>query len=955
MRTPRESRRGLLIGLAAAVLVLVLYQFALLETLEGKLVDLRFRVRGHRLAPDPIVIVAIDDQSLDVLGALPWPRRYYADMVGTLREAGALVIGLDLVELTYPPGESEDQGELELAEAIGAAGNVVLPLYFGRHGGLETRSDEHAAPAMERFLGRFEQEARAPAVAWFDPYLPGDALCEAAAGLGAVNVVQDLDGVTRAMPVSLAWQDRPCPSFAAELARVANGLAPGSMQVRPGTRATLDGIEIPLLPGDETYVNHYGPYLAFRYFPFSEVLAGAVPADDLAQKIVIVGKTGPEGVKRRVSVHPAMPGAELQATMTANILRGNFLTAPPAWVTVVTAVLLALLTGFLCAARGPGGAALTFVAVMAAAAVVGMLLFFGGVVVRLAEPLAATGFTGLLLTAVGAAAADRSRARAQSAIDTLTAIGRIVRSTLNRPELLRAILEWARRALEAEASSLLTLDEERNELVFEVALGEKGEEVKAFRVPVGEGVVGYVAQTGESVIVSDPSRDRRFRRDIADAVEFPVRDIICVALKVQDRIIGVLEVLNKTGGGGFTEADRELLEIIASQAAVFLENVHLYNMLEQRVDFANRELRIANRELATETNKMEAILQGMADGLVGLDTEGKIVRVNEAAEHMLSIREEDVVGRPATECFAEENVAALFADIVASDYPILSRELTVAAPQQMVLRATPAPVAGEEGVTGTVVVFSDITQLKELDRMKSELVSLASHELRSPLTAIKGFTALLAQQPQDSVPPDALQSLRIIDSQVDLMRRLIEDFLNIARIEAGRPLEMNWSLVSDLPAIVQEAVEAIKPSAPEHRFEVEAPASLGSAEADRDKLYQILSNLLSNAVKYSPRGGLVRVSLGEQDGQLSVSVKDQGVGIPEDQMPQLFQRFRRVKSGATERVTGTGLGLYLTKHLVEAHGGRIWAESQPGRGSTFSFTIPCGRDAAREGPAGAED
>lgn len=944
----------MLVGLGAAVVVLLLYEFALLDGLEGKLLDLRFHLRGSRPAPTSVVIVAIDDKSLGALGEWPWPRQVLARIVRGLHAGGAGAIGLDLVELTRPAAPGEPQGEAQLARAIAEAGNVVLPLYFSdwREGGAAPGA---APPAWaQRFLGSFEQAGGPAAVAWVNPYLPSATLCEAAAGLGAVNVVSDLDGVTRTIPVSLAWQGRACPSFALELARVASGQPAGSLRVRPGARATLEGIEVPLLESDEAFVNHYGPYGAFRYVSVNDVLQGRAGPNELRGKVVLVGKLAAQlGGKLRTSLHHFLPAVELQATATANVLRRDFLVSPPAWTVMVAVVLLAVLTGLLCAPRGPGAAVLVLVAVVGGIMAAGVGLFLVGVVVRVAEPLAAAALAGLVMTSLRSAAVDRSRARAESAIETLTAIGETVRSTLNRPELLRAILEWVRRALAAEAASLLTLDEERQELVFEIALGEKGEQVKAFRVPVGEGIVGYVAQTGESVIVADPSQDLRFRRDIADAVEFPVRSALCVPLKVQDRLIGVVEVLNKLGGEGFSEADRGLLEIIGSQAAVFLENVRLYNVLEQRVDFANRELLAANRELATEKGRIEAIVQGMADGLIGLNTAGNIGHVNEAAEHMLGVREGDLIGRPAAECFQDEQVVALFHDLVAGEHPP-SRELTIGAPRAAVLRATAAPVVGEDGVTGTVVVLSDITQLKELDRMKSELVSLASHELRSPLTAIKGFTALLTQHPAEQLPAESRECLRIIDSQVDRMRRLIDDFLNIARIEAGRPLEMNWSLVSDLPAMVQEVMEASKLTAPEHRFELSAPAALPAVEADRDKLYEILANLLSNAVKYSPRGGVVRVSLHEQDGELIVNVNDQGVGISEDQMAQLFQRFRRVKSGGTERVTGTGLGLYLTKHLVEAHGGRIWAESEPGRGSTFTFAIPCASAGAQGRRRGRE-
>ncbi len=932
MRFVRERRAGLTVGVAVAVVVLLLYRFGSLDGPEYRLLDFRFRLRGERLAPADVVIAAIDDDSLAALGELPWPRDTLAAVIARLASAKPSAIALDLVELTRPAGGGD--ADVALVAAIRDAGNVVLPMHF------ETWRRGQPEPAQPAALSRFAGEyvgRGGPSVEWRAARVPDEPLCEAAAGLGSLNVNPETDGAVRAVPMALSWGGRAFPSFAAATTQVVRG-QPG-LRVATGHSAELSGTTVPLTAHDETLLNLYGPYKAFRYVPVAELMRQDAELAQLRDKVALVGKTAAgSGSKHRTALHPYVPGVELQATAVANLMQADFLAPAPAAYTVLSVILAAALAGLLCAGCSPGRAVVVLVGlwIVGFASLAG--LFFAGIVARMAEPLTAAVLSGVIVTSLAAAAADRSRARAQSVADTLQAVGNMVRSTLNRPELLRAILEYVRQTLDAGAASLLTVDEDTGDLVFEVALGEKGEEVSAFKIAPGEGLVGFVVERGESVVVNEPEGDPRFRRDIAEAIEYPVRNALCVPLRLKGRIIGVIEVLNKQTAGGFTDADLLLLETIASPAAVFIENVQLYAKLEDRVQVANRELVAANRELGAQKARIEAIVQGMADGLVALDGAGRVTHVNAAAARMLGVDPDDLYGRPATECFADPDLQRLFRDLIPAGDAPPERELTVAAPQALVLRGQAASARDERGAEGWVVVLTDITQLKELDRMKSELVSFASHELRNPLTAVKGFTALLAQE--DGVPPAARHYVSTMETQVDRMRRLVEDFLNIARLEAGHPLEMNWTEVSDVGELVGSVVNTERPNAPRHEFRLNLDPGLPVFEADRDKLYQVLANIVNNAVKYSPRGGTVTVTVRPNEEGVLFSVTDEGIGIAPEDMRQLFRRYRRVRRGGTERVTGTGLGLYLAKHLVEAHGGRIWADSTAGEGSTFHFAIP---------------
>jgi signal transduction histidine kinase len=225
--------------------------------------------------------------------------------------------------------------------------------------------------------------------------------------------------------------------------------------------------------------------------------------------------------------------------------------------------------------------------------------------------------------------------------------------------------------------------------------------------------------------------------------------------------------------------------------------------------------------------------------------------------------------------------------------------------------------------------------------MKSEFVSTVSHELRTPLTSIKGFIRTLLDDIDGYYDRETqMEFYRIIDTECDRLVRLINDLLNLSRIESGRALDLVLGEV-DLRELISRVVDSQRAYTDRHRFEVIIPADLPKLIADRDKIDQVLTNLLSNAVKYSPDGGRVVVSARDLgDGKVSVSVADQGIGIPDDQIGRLFTRFHRVDSGDSRKQYGTGIGLYLVKHLIEAHRGEVSVASRVGEGSTFTFVLP---------------
>lgn len=233
---------------------------------------------------------------------------------------------------------------------------------------------------------------------------------------------------------------------------------------------------------------------------------------------------------------------------------------------------------------------------------------------------------------------------------------------------------------------------------------------------------------------------------------------------------------------------------------------------------------------------------------------------------------------------------------------------------------------------------NEVEERRKAEALKDELVATVSHELRTPLASLLGFAELMLDR--DFEADQRREFLEIIHSESVRLTQLINDFLDLQRIESGR---MKYRFVDvDLAQLLSEAASIYRLDSSSHRFSVLVAEALPHAHADPDRIRQVMANLCSNAVKFSPEGGMVTIRAVHAGGMIQVSVQDEGIGIPEDVIPRLFQKFYRADNADTRKIGGTGLGLALIREIVTAHGGRVWAESTPGKGSTFSFTLPLG-------------
>jgi signal transduction histidine kinase len=262
-------------------------------------------------------------------------------------------------------------------------------------------------------------------------------------------------------------------------------------------------------------------------------------------------------------------------------------------------------------------------------------------------------------------------------------------------------------------------------------------------------------------------------------------------------------------------------------------------------------------------------------------------------------------------------------------------------PQRRDLQLVSTPVRSEDGqFLGRLYVFRDVTNEREVDRMKTQFVSMVSHELRTPLTSIKGFIDLILEGEVGDVPNEQAEFLQIVRNNADRLVSLVNDLLDVSRIDSGK-IHLQPAPVA-LDPLIREVSESLRSHLREkgHTLSLDLPDALPPVLADRDRLVQILGNLLSNANRYTPPGGTIVVRAAANVRQVRIEVEDTGIGLSPEEQQQVFSRFFRARNRATQEAGGTGLGLAITRALVELHGGTIEVQSTPGQGSTFSFTLP---------------
>ena len=341
--------------------------------------------------------------------------------------------------------------------------------------------------------------------------------------------------------------------------------------------------------------------------------------------------------------------------------------------------------------------------------------------------------------------------------------------------------------------------------------------------------------------------------------------------------------------------------------------------------------------LERERSQLRTVLEGMVEGVVLTDPTGRILLANDAFRRIFNAQL-PVEGRRPLETARVPALQEAIESALEADEPV-TREIALGGAQDKVIQASLASIRESGETVGAVAVFHDVSELKRLERVRREFVANVSHELRTPLTAIKGYAETLRDGGLRD-PETAAEFVRVIHRHAERLRALIEDLLDLAAVEQGEArIDLAPVALRDV-ATQAEAVARPAAAGKRHTLTLDVPGDLPRVLADRDRLGQVLINLLDNAVKFTPEGGRIEVSARPSSGRVVLSVKDNGVGIPPEDIGRIFERFYRVGRSRDRREGGTGLGLAIAKHLTQAMGGTIEVESSTGSGTTFRVSLP---------------
>jgi PAS domain S-box-containing protein len=385
----------------------------------------------------------------------------------------------------------------------------------------------------------------------------------------------------------------------------------------------------------------------------------------------------------------------------------------------------------------------------------------------------------------------------------------------------------------------------------------------------------------------------------------------------------------RTGRVRFTEDERTLLQSFTDHAAVAVSNARWFAQMRE------------------EKQRLDAILESSGEGIAILGPDNRIQRFNRVMAELTGLPSEKVLGAAHDDIFRFEAIQTgrTLAQAEAGGWPLanqatfyLQADLVRENRGPLSVGTTYAPVIAQDRTLLNIVVgMRDLTRFREADELKNTFISIISHELKTPVALIKGYAGTLRREDAHWDRTVVEDSLAVIEEEADRLTALIDDLLDASRLQSGG-LAPNLGEV-DLPKLAGRVAERLGRQFPDRAIRTDFPAEFPGISADEERIGQVISNLISNAVKYSPAGTPVEIRGRSTADQVTVTVADQGYGIDAEDAPHVFERFYR-GSSAAKRTKGAGLGLYLAKAVVEAHGGRIWIESQPGEGTRASFTLP---------------
>ena len=554
----------------------------------------------------------------------------------------------------------------------------------------------------------------------------------------------------------------------------------------------------------------------------------------------------------------------------------------------------------------------------------------------------------------------------QQNTETLLRILTEVSSSLDLDRALNRTLALLNDAIFAEQGTIMLLHPDDNKLHFRAGYGyltsQAVAENRATVLKVGEGLAGWVVDHREAVLVEDLRLDSRWVRPPTASGTHEHRSAIVAPMLVGEDVIGVLMAFHRQSSH-FNPESLNLVRAIASQVAVAINNAHLYELIRDQAERLGTML----RKEQEEASRSQAILEAVADGVLVTGMNNRFSFLNSSAQSILRMTTDDILGKPLDAfggLFGKAASAWMQTIRAWSEEPASYQGDTFAEQIELddkrIVLVHLAPVMLQNDFLGTVSIFRDITHEVEVDRLKSEFVATVSHELRTPMTSIRGYADILLMGAAGALNENQGHFLSIIKNNTERLNVLVNDLLDVSRIEAGRvtltpqPIDLREVAEDILADVLRRSQEENKPMG----ITLEAPKELPRVYGDSERVRQILDNLVDNAYHYTPANGQIQVRLlpVENGDEVQVDVLDTGVGIAEEDQERVFDRFFRGEHPLVLATPGTGLGLPIVRQLVEMHNGRIWMKSKgiPGEGSTFSFTLPTYNNSGGRGKNGKD-
>ncbi len=506
-------------------------------------------------------------------------------------------------------------------------------------------------------------------------------------------------------------------------------------------------------------------------------------------------------------------------------------------------------------------------------------------------------------------------------VSTLYSLSRQIISTspLKLSQLLDNIVTTVKQIVDCRACVLFLLDETGKYLEIKAATGIKKKWQETARLAVGKGASGTAVAQRQTVYIPDTLVDKDFI-----FFDKSIRSLVVVPLIFQGEVIGAIN-LDDTKPNAFGKSQERLLTIAANHTAIAIQNARLF------------------QKVSTEERRTRAIIEHMADGVLLINRDGGIITVNTSLAHMLGINSAAILKQNIHNPNLPSILKAVFAPLRKDAHNgYLASDIKLPGKNETTLRVIATPVIHENGqLLGEVRLFHDITRERRLEQLKDDFISTISHELRTPLFSIQGFVRLILS---GDVPDEDTRHefLSIIERQSDHLSELVSNLLDLNRLSSNA-LPMTMQPV-DLLVILKQTITQLHGFAPKKNIQVgtKLPASLPLIWGDATRLEQIFTNLIGNAIKFTPRHGRVLVQAKAQRANILVSVTDTGIGIPAEELETIFGKFYQVEEHSTRSAEGSGLGLHIARQLIERHHGKIWAQSEIGKGSTFFVQLPIG-------------